>query len=290
VRSDFGYHVIRLDELRAGELQPFEAVRDDLAGEYRTREAEDRFYERAEELEERAFDAYDELASVAADLQLPLKTAAAFPRSGDSAVFTSSAPVVQAAFAEEIVDSGRNSSLVQLTDDQDHVLVLRVTAHHPSTARPLDEVRTQIVDALKRERGQQLAEEAAKAFLTEVEQSADPAVAAAAHSGMWHPAAEIERTDASVPTEVLAAAFALPKVTDGSVRREEVALAGGSHAIVMLSGVQAGDPSTVPQAERDAQQQQLADQSAYAELTSYSGNLRTQATVRIPDEVLNPVY
>ena len=290
VRSDFGYHVIRLDELRAGQEQPFEAVREDLAGEYRTREAEDQFYERGEQLEERAFEADDELASVAADLQLPLKTAAAFPRSGNPALFTNSAPVVQAAFAEEIVDSGRNSSLVELTDEQDHVLVLRVTAHHTPTPRPLDEVRTQIVDTLKRERGQELAEEAAKAFLTEAEQGADPAVAAAAHGGIWHPAAEVERTEANVPTEVLAAAFTLPKATDGSLRREEVALAGGSHAIVVLSGVQIGDPSTVPQAERDAQQQQLADQSAYAELTSYSGNLRVQASVRIPDEVLNPVY
>jgi peptidyl-prolyl cis-trans isomerase D len=290
VRSTFGYHIIRFDELRAGQEQPFEAVRDELAGELRTREAEDRFYERAELLEERAFDAYNEIASVAAALQLPVKTVAAFPRSGDPALFPNSAPVVQAAFSEEIVDSGRNSSLVELSEGDDHVVVLRVTAHHAPTVRPLDEVRTQIADALKRERGQQLAEEAAKAFLTEVEQGADPAVSAAAHNGTWNPAAIVERTDPNVPTEVLAAAFALPKVTADTVRREEVALAGGSHAIVALSDVQPGDPSAVPQAERDAQQQQLAAQAAYAELTSYAGNLRSQATVRIPDEVLNPLY
>lgn len=290
VRSDFGYHVIRLDELRAGQEQPFTAVRDELAEEYRTREAEDLFYQRAEQLEERAFDAYDELASVAAALDLPVKTAMAFPRTGDPALFPNSAPVVQAAFAEENVDSGRNSGLVDLTNNDDHVMVLRVTAHHTPTVRPLDEVREQIVEALKRERGQQLAEEAATAFLSEVNQGADPAVSASAHNGSWYPAELVERNDPNIPTEVLAAAFALPKVTDGTVRREQVALAGGSHAIVALSDVQPGDPSTVPQAQRDAQQEQLAQQAAYAELTSYAANLRAQATVRIPDDILNPQY
>jgi hypothetical protein len=42
------------------------------------------------------------------------------------------------------------------------------------------------------------------------------------------------------------------------------------------------------QAERDQQQRQLADQSARAELTGYIGNVRADATVRIPPEVLEP--
>jgi hypothetical protein len=57
-----------------------------------------------------------------------------------------------------------------------------------------------------------------------------------------------------------------------------------------VSKVVAGEPTGVPQDERDARQQNLAEQSALAELTSYAGNLRQQATVRIPDEVLNPRY
>ncbi len=44
------------------------------------------------------------------------------------------------------------------------------------------------------------------------------------------------------------------------------------------------------QAERDQRQRQLADQAARAELTSYVGNVREQATVRIPDDILNPQY
>jgi hypothetical protein len=93
-----------------------------------------------------------------------------------------------------------------------------------------------------------------------------------------------------MPTEVLAAAFGLAKPAQGEVKREHVALANGNHAVLVLSSVQAGVPESVPQTERDQRQRQLADQSAYAELTGYVGTLREQATVRIPQDVLEPQY
>jgi peptidyl-prolyl cis-trans isomerase D len=289
VKSDFGYHVIRLDEVRAGTEQSFESVRDELATELRTRRAEEQFYDRANQLADRAFDAFDELATVASEMQLPLKTLQGFPRTGDPAAFNNSAAVVQAAFDEQILESGRNSGLVELADDD--VLVLRVTAHHVPTVKPLEAVQDQIKDELVRTRAQELAEQAATAFLAAIEQpGVDMAALAASQNGTWSPPAWVERTDPGVPTEVLAAAFALPKPVAGSAERERVALANGSQSVLVLSGLQVGSPDSVPQVEREQRRRQLADQSAYAELTSYVGTLRDQATVRIPEEVLEPQY
>jgi peptidyl-prolyl cis-trans isomerase D len=286
VRSDMGFHIIRLDELRSGDLQPFEAVRDELAAETKTRRAEMQFYDKSNLLGEKAFDAYNELASVAAAMQLPVKTVKGFPRGGDPAVFRNSAPVVQAAFGDDVVDSGRNSKLVELADDD--VLVVRVTAHNTPKTKPLDEVRDQIRAELLRERTQELAEQAAAAFLTDVEKGGDPAALAATHSGTWHAATWVLRTDDMVPKEVLSAAFGMRKVDAGSLQREAIALANGSHAVVVLSGVQAGEPSSLTQAERDQRQKQLSDQSARAEVTAYIDSVRDDATVRIPPEVLEP--
>jgi peptidyl-prolyl cis-trans isomerase D len=212
-----------------------------------------------------------------------------FPRTGDPATFPSGAPVVQAAFDDQIVDSGRNSTLVELS--RDHVLVLRVTAHHVPTPKPLEQVHDQVRDELKRARAQELAEQAAQAFLAAIEKpGADPAALATQQNGGWTAPAAVERTNAAIPTEVLAAAFGLAKPAQGEVKREHVALANGNHAVLVLSNVQAGVPENVPQTERDQRQRQLADQSAYAELTGYVGTLREQATVRIPKDVLEPQY
>ena len=287
VKTDFGYHVIKLEEIRPATVRPFEAVRDELATDLKTRKAEQGFYDRANRLADRSFDAYNELATVATELNLPLKTLMGFPRTGDPAVFPNSAPVVQAAFDEQNLDTGRNSSLVELGDDQ--VIVLRVTAHHVATTKPLADVHDQIRDELKRDRAQQLAEQAASAFLVGLQGAgADPAKLAAQQNGTWTAPAPVERTNPSIPTEVLAAAFRLAKPAQGEVLRDHVALANGNHAVLVLSSVQAGTPESVPQSDRDQRQRQLADQAAYAELTGYVGSLREQATVRIPEDVLEP--
>jgi len=286
VRTDQGFHIIRVDEVRSGDLQPFETVRDELAAELKTRRAEMQFYDKSNLLGDKAFDAYNELASVAAAMQLPIKTVKDFPRTGDPNLFRNGAPVVQAAFGEDVVDSGMNSKLVELADDQ--VLVLRVTAHNLPKTKPLTEVHDQIRAELVRERAQELAEAAAAAFLADLEKGGDPAALAAKGNGTWHAAAWVMRTDNMVPTEVLSAAFAMPKAEAGAPQREAIALANGSHAVVVLSGVQAGEPSGLTQAERDQRQKQLSDQSARAELTAYVDSVRDEASIKIPPEVLEP--
>jgi peptidyl-prolyl cis-trans isomerase D len=286
VRTDAGFHIIRLDEVRAGAVQPFEAVREEIAAETKTREAENEFYDRANKLGDEAFEADNDLQPVADASRLPIKTVMGFPRTGDPAVFENSAAVVQAAFAEETLESGRNSKVVELAED--HVMVLRVTQHHVPTTKPLDEVRDQVREELVRERAQQLAEESARAFLTDIEQGGDAAQRAAAHGGAWHAAAWIARTDAAVPTEILSAAFGMPKTDAAAPRRETVALANGGQAVVVLTGVKAGEPESLTTEEREQRRQQLANQAARAELTGYAGNLQNSASVRIPDAVLNP--
>ncbi len=288
VRTDQGFHIVRLDELRSGTQQAFEVVRAELAAEMRTRRAEDTFFDSANELEDRAFDTYDALAPVAEEMQLPLKTLNGFPRTGDPSMFpdAANAAVVRAAFAEEIVDSGRNTELVQLAPD--HALVLRVTTHHLPQPKALDEVRDQIREELTRERALALADEAAEAFFTELVAGGDPAALAAAHGGQWQPAAWVTRADANVPTEVLSATFGMAKTTAAAPLREMIALASGGQAVIVLTGVEAGEPTAMPQAERDQRQRLLADQAARAELTGYAGNVRSAATVRIPDDILEP--
>ena len=65
-------------------------------------------------------------------------------------------------------------------------------------------------------------------------------------------------------------------------------LANGSHAVLALSNVQAGAPDSVPQGERDQRQRQLADQSAYSELTGYVVDAARAGDVRIPQTCIEP--
>jgi hypothetical protein len=100
---------------------------------------------------------------------------------------------------------------------------------------------------------------------------------------MW-----VMRTDAALPTEVLSAAFGMPKGMAGVAQRERVALAGGGQAVVVLTGVEPGEPASLPQDERDQRREQLAQQAARAEINNYAANVSNAASVTIPEDILNP--
>src|SRR5690606_5728471 len=114
VKTDFGWHIIRFDEFRAGEERSFEEVREQLADEYRTERADDLYFDQANRLADLSFEEYDGLERVASTLGLELKHIDHFLRSGDPAAFPNSAPVVDAVFGFNAVDVGINSDLIEI--------------------------------------------------------------------------------------------------------------------------------------------------------------------------------
>ena len=288
VESDFGYHVLRLDEVRAGDVQTFEEVQDELRAQFQDEGAEALFFDRANQLADLAFDAFDELATVAGETGLPLQTASAFSRSGAPSLFANSAPVVQAAFNPDTLNSGTNSELIELADD--HVVVLRVTGHELPAPQALEAVADEIRDELARRAAEGLVTEAADAFLAAVAPGAEDQTVAEEHGGRWNAPLWTERASPELPTEVLAVAYGLGRPEAGNPTRELVPLVNGDRAVLLLSGVQSGDPEDVPRELRDERQRELAEQAAAIELAGYVEGVVDSATVRIPDEILNPQF
>ena len=288
VETGFGYHIIRLDDIRPGEIRTFESVRDELAGNFRIRRAEELFYNQASELADRAFDSFDELATVATQMDLPLQTFSGFTHDGTMSPFPVSAPVVQAAFSPETLGQRENSGPIELADD--HVVVLRVSDHHPPAEQPLEVVREEVEQELVRAAAQRLAEAASADFLAELGQAEDIEASAQQHGGAWTAVAWVERTDGQVPTEVLATAFRLAKPQGGAEITELVPVASGDYAVLVLSAVEAGQAESIPREERILESTQLAERASMSELTGYSAEVRDEATIIIPDIVLNPIF
>ena len=332
VKSEFGYHIIRLDDIREGEIRTFEAVREELEVEYRTVRAEELFFEAAQEMDALAFDAFDELTSVAADMELTLQSHAGLTRSGTSSPFPVADPAVQAAFSYEVLELGENSRLIEILDD--HVAVLRVSAHNPPAEQPLEDVRAEIEAELARTAAEALADAAAADFLaqsadlppdevgmaddsgeadvsgdaessgaaaeqvssdeadSEQESGPEPQSALAALAtdlgGAWTDSAWVRRTDTAVPPEILASVFGARPGDDGTVIRERIALLNGDKAVVSLTAVRPGDADRLTRDELQTRLTALSQATAGFELAGYAQHVREQATVRIPDEVIDP--
>ena len=82
VKTQFGYHVLKLEEIEPGHQKTFEEARAEVEDEFRRERAQNSFYEATEKLSDAAFSALTELDSVAKTMNLPLREVKGFTREG----------------------------------------------------------------------------------------------------------------------------------------------------------------------------------------------------------------
>ena len=148
MRTEYGYHLIKLLGVQAPEVPTFASLKDKLTRELKTQQVEQRFVEVTKQLEDAAFEASD-LAQPAQDLGLKVQTSAAFGREGGEGI-TANRSVVQAAFSEEVLEEGANSNAIEL--DPETVVVLRVKEHRKPEQLPLEAVAKNIREHLAKEK------------------------------------------------------------------------------------------------------------------------------------------
>jgi len=248
VRTHFGYHLILVDKVIPATIKPFEEVRDQLAAEARKNRIESLYYDWAERLATMAYEAADTLTPPAEALGLKVQTSGWVPRTGGEGLF-GSRRVLSAAFSDEVVREGLNSDLIEPERGQLQAIVLRVVDHRDATVRPLEDVRDEIVTAVRAERAQQAAERHAGDLVAQLEGGASLEELA----GDW-PLSELRtlgRNDPALPDPVRGLAFELPRPMSGTASYGQVALPDGDVAVVAVTRVTDGSPDDLTPAQRD---------------------------------------
>ena len=137
VKSDFGWHVIKVNEIRAGNQQPFEAVRAQLETELQQTEGERAYNELTGKLVDAVYKNPSALAPAAQALGLPVQTTAPFTRAGGAGI-ASDQKVVRAAFAETAIQDRTASDTIELAPNRS--VIIRVLEHSPDAPLPLASV------------------------------------------------------------------------------------------------------------------------------------------------------
>ncbi len=283
VRSTFGYHIIKLEEVRGGDLKPFEEVRAQVERDLKRTQAEAQFFEQVEQLANLAFEHPDNLTAAAAALDLEVKTSDFFTAEKGAGI-AANARVRNAAYSDEVLLGGHNSELVELRPD--HIVALRLQEHRPATVRPLDEVSSEIRSALRLEFAREQAEALGRELLAAIEEGADAAEVVKQHELSWERAGMIDRLAASVNREVVAAAFRAQRPTEAKPVYQGLALGNGDYAVAAVYAVQEGDPSLADAATRERVVKELSRDYADAEFVAYMNALKASAEIkRYPDNL-----
>ncbi len=190
--------------------------------------------------------------------------------------------MIEAAFSQDVLD-GHLSSLVEI--EKGRGVVLRATDHALPQQKPLDAVRSDVVAAWKKERGIQLASEAAAAAVKRL--TAGESWDSVAKSLGVTPQAPkfVSRADQAVPIEIRRDAFDGPKPSGAPVYRS-VPLENGDSAVMAVSAVRE-DPSGDPKLEEAQLKRQFAQEAASSEAQGYAAAARADAKVSLNPQALD---
>ncbi|WP_053121790.1 MULTISPECIES: SurA N-terminal domain-containing protein [unclassified Pseudomonas] len=269
VRTDFGYHLIKLLGVEAPEVPTLASLKDKLTRDLKAAQVEQRFVEATKQLEDSAFEASD-LAQPAADLKLTVHTSKPFGREGGEGLAANRA-VVTAAFSTEVIDEGANSTAIEL--DPDTVVVLRAKEHLKPAQLPLESVNVAIRAQLTKEHASAAAKTQAEKLIADLREGK------AVDAQNWKVTQAATRAQEGVDPAVLQALFRMPKpAAKDKPTFSSVTLPDGSLMIVRLNGV---NEAAAPTEEEKVQYRRfLASREGQQDFAAYRKQLEAQAEIK----------
>src|SRR5882762_1478192 len=280
VKTQFGYHILKLVGIRPAAVKTFEQSKPELETEYRRNEAERLFNNAQDQLADAALQNTTDIDVVARKAGLTVHDIPNFSRTDGGGDLDKAAPVLAAAFTQDVLD-GRLSPMVEV--EKGRGVVLRATDHKLPQQKTLDAVRTDLVAAWKKQRGAELAAAAAADAVKRLSAGEGWDAVAKSLGSAALPAKFITRSDQEVPLEIRTTAFGQPKPA-GKPIYSDTRLANGDAAVIALSAVREapGDPKV----EDLGLRQQFAAQVASTEAQGYAAAARADAKVTLNPQAI----
>lgn len=286
VRTEFGYHLIKLLDQSETEVETFEQRRTALENDLRAQKAQDLFIQRSEELSTLAFEAFD-LQEPANALGLTIQRSGPFGRSGGVGI-TALRNVINTAFSPEVLDERLNSDLIAL--DATRSVVLRVVDHQEPQLRPLDEVRGEITVILQRERASEQVRAVGETIVSSMQGGANIDGLLAAQNATWTQVDAIERNVAGANAEITDKVFTMPRPEAGATVVQGHTLSDGSYIVIELQNVTDGTPADFRENEEGNLRNFITQQMATLDFAGFMGSLEARAEIVGRNAVLPEVF
>ena len=270
VKSEFGFHVVRVTAVQAGKSGSLEEARKELTAELLKQKAAKKFAEVAEPFNNLVYEQSDSLKPAAERYKLKIATTGWFTRQGSGEIGPLAHPKLLAAlFSPDSTRQRRNTDAIEVAPGV--LVAARVAEHQPEAQRPYEEVKADVARALARREAAALAKKEGEAKLAALAKGGDAGLT-------WTAAKSVSRRDAQGLSQA-----ALRKVMSADTSK-----------LPAYAGVERGDEGyaiyrvarVVPAAARSeaqtAESRTRYDQQAGAEqLDAYLLSLRARAKVEV---------
>jgi peptidyl-prolyl cis-trans isomerase D len=277
VKTQFGYHIIRLDEVQAGKTKTFEEARPELEGEVKKNAATDRFGDIQEQLQTRLEQPGADLDAIAKEFKLQTGDVPQYLRGEGAAPLGATPQLQELVFGESPVATGRIGGPLLVGDDR--LVLVKVLDRKKPEPKPLTAVHDTIVAALKKQNGSDAAMKAAESAKAKLEGGASFDDVAKELGITVEPARFIARTDPAVPAQIRTTVFDLPKPSGDKPVYRAVKLDTGGAAVVDFTKVRVDSTDANKQLEATRVKQEI-DRQGTEDTTAYLEDVRRTADVR----------
>lgn len=283
VKTDYGWHVIQLREIKAGQQSTFEQAREQLALDQAEADRERAFNDLTGKLVDLIYKNPTALTPAARQLNLPVQTLGPFARGAGTGIATNPA-LLRAAFSETLIQDGTVSDPIELAPN--HSVLIRVTQHNPERAQPLSVVRDQVIAEIRVDRAGKALAATADAMLAQLRAGATLQQAAGGQQLVPTELPAVPR-GAPMPDQAATEAyFSVPTPAAGKGSPGKVKLADGSVVVFVVHKVTPGNPAAASAQERALLQQQLARSTGIDDARAFVAAMRKQMRIEVAEDRL----
>ncbi len=272
VQTEFGFHIIKLSSVKAGEIVNFDEVKDQVEEKLRKQKSGKEFGEMAEEFRNMVYEQSDSLQPAAEHFMLPIQKSDWISRKEGKPPYFTNGKLLQAIFSEDSIENKRNTESIEVTPDT--LISARVLDHRPAAMRSITVVREEITKLVARQQATDRAVKEGREKLERLQKGEKNVV-------KWSPVQQVSRNEPQgLDNEILRSIFKtkstrLPAYT-GTVNSQS------GFSLIRISDV----IEAVPPDEKKIKtfSRQLQQLYAQEELSSYLAAIKQRYDVTVRKE------
>ncbi len=160
VESDFGYHIIKLTDIKAPKAPTFDELKPTLEAQVRKQGAQKKFAEQAELFTNLVYEQSDSLKPAADKLKLEVHTLTSVSRNSNPAQLGAlkNPKILNAIFSPDSIEKKHNTEAIELSPNL--LASARIVKYAPSRTLAFDEVKDKVQAAYQKEQALLMAKKA----------------------------------------------------------------------------------------------------------------------------------
>ncbi len=285
VLSKFGYHLIKLNEIKAPKIPALEEIKDQIITDLKQEKASEQFLSKADELDTAIIDSDNSLDLAAEATHLEVKSTELFAL-GRGVGIAANPKFSQVAFSDAVKTDNEISEMVDLGEN--HVAYLHINEHKLPKVKELSEVTDVIKNKLIAEKSHELAKNKVAEFIKLIN-SGEKTLAEIAQSISKEviEAKEVGRTGSKQPFKLVQEVFSLKMDNEKSVHSVDAST--NSLAVVELKAINNADTTSITDDEKAGIRSQIERTVSNAEISNIVKSLKEDASIVINEKIFEVI-